>query len=114
MSFQRIIKFRKISGVFAASLALVASGTVWAYFALRGITQPLILHYTAGGGINQVGKLSDLARLGGMAVIMLGVNFLLALSLESRGVWWGKVIAVVSLIVATLIFIGFAAIISVN
>ncbi len=112
--FQKLIKHRAISIVFAASLLLVAGGWLWAYVALRGISQPLIIHFTHSGGINQVGDIRDLSNVGLLGAVIVLVNFGIAVALEERDRFLAKFVAAGTLFVAILIFIGFAAIIGVN
>ena len=109
-----LLKFKIIIGSFVAALVLVAGGTIWAYFALRRITEPLILHYNGQRGISQIGDIWNLLAFGGMGFIMLALNFGIALALEERHPFWGKIVAVANLILGVLIFIGLMAIISVN
>lgn len=114
MNWQKIVKFKIIIGSFAAALVLVAGGTMWAYFALRGITQPLILHYNGQHGISQTGNIWNLTGFGITGLVVLTLNFGMSLVFEQSDSLWGKIVAVASLILGVLIFIGFAAIISVN
>ena len=100
--------------MFLLSFVLVLGGTIWSYFALRGIAQPLILHFNNLAGINQVGGVADLLQFGGTGIVFVLVNFFIALELEERDVFAGKLLAAAALFVSVLIFIGFAAIISVN
>ncbi len=112
--FQKVAKFKVIGFIFLASLLFVLGGTIWAYFALRGIVPPLIIHFNDLVGINQIGSVIDLLMVGGTGVIFVLINFLLALELEERDIFGGKILAAATLFFAILIFIGFAAIISVN
>ncbi len=110
----KISKFRTLSALFATSLVLVLGGTLWAYFALRGATSPIILHFNNLAGINQVGGASEflLVGLGGLIVVV--VNLFLAFELEERDRILGKMVTAATLLFSLLFFIGFAAIISVN
>jgi len=110
----KIFKFKLVSAIFAACLALVLGGPIWAYFALRGANTPLIIHFSDWAGINQTGGLADLLWVGVTGIVIVVVNFFIALELEARDWFWGKLLASATLFFALLIFIGFAAIISVN
>jgi hypothetical protein len=110
----KILKFRLVGVLFAASLAFVLGGTIWAYFVLRGTNTPLIIHFNDISGISQTGGVTDLLWFGLTGVVVVAVNFFISLELEARDWFWGKLLAVATLLFALLIFIGFAAIISVN
>jgi hypothetical protein len=111
---QRIRKFRFISSIFLTSLIFIFGGMVWAYFALRGVKTPLVLHFNNLAGINQIGSSADLLRFGGTAIVFIILDLFLALELETRDIFLGKLLAAAALFFSILIFIGFAAIISVN
>ena len=112
--FKRIVKFKVASFIFLASFILILGGTLWAYFALRGIAQPLILHFNDLVGINQTGGVADLLQIGATGIVFVLINFFLTLELEERNVFLGKLLAAATLFLSILIFIGFAVIISVN
>ncbi len=109
-----IKRHRLVAGAFGISLALAAGGWLWAWLALRNAEQTLILHFNNRSGINLVGGAGDLAGFGTLALVVVAVNFILALALEDRGWFLGKLLAAATLAFAVLIFIGFTAIISVN
>lgn len=111
---ESIRKHRLLTGAFAVSFSLAAGGWLWAWLALRKTEQTLILHFNNRAGINLVGKVGDLTGVGVLALVVVAVNFFLALALEDRGWFLGKLLATATLAFAALIFIGFAAIISVN
>ncbi len=85
-----------------------------AYFALRDVSPPLIVHFNNALGINQIGGLKDLAAVAVFGLVALIFDFLLSLELDERDPFLGKLTAAVGLFLAILIFIGFSAIISVN
>lgn len=114
VGLNKLSNYRFIISSFAAALVLVAGGTVWAYYALRDITQPLILHYNGQYGISQTGNIWNLTGFGITGLVVLTLNFGMSLVFEQADSFWGKIVAVASLILGILIFIGFAAIISVN
>ena len=114
MLFQKIDRHRPVAAGFLASLFLVAGGWLWTYFSFRNADQPLILHFNSLIGINQVGSLRDLVPVGAFSLAIVALNFFIALELEERDWFLGKFLAVGTFAFAALIFIGFAAIISVN
>jgi len=111
---RKALRFKTTSLLFALSFILVASGTVWVYVALRGIRGPLILHFSNLFGIDQIGALWDLLKMGMLGIVIVLVNFVIALELEEQDWFLGKLLAGATVFLGLLIFIGFAAIISVN
>ena len=111
---KRILKFRLVGSVFLSSFLFVSAGMIWAYFALRRIVPPLIIHFNNLTGINQTGDLTDLLKVGVTGIVFVLMNFFIALELEERDIFGGKLLAAATFFVSALIFIGFAAIISVN
>ncbi len=111
---QKILKHKIVSLVFLFSFLLVIGGWLKAYIALREISQPLIVHFNNAVGINQIGNLGDLAVVGIFGLVALVLDFFISLELDERDPFLGKVTAAAGLFLASLIFIGFAAIISVN
>ncbi len=114
-SIAKKIKKSKLVAIFCVlSLAFVVGGWAWSYEALNGIHEPLIIHFNNLRGINQVGDVGDLGKLGVFGVIVVMINVMLALELDHRDRFWGKFLASLTLLLAALLFIGFAAIINVN
>ncbi len=111
---KRFLKYKILGDIFLASLILVAGGTVWAYASLRNVSGPLILHFNNLSGINQIGDAGELVWIGATGILMVLVNFIIATELEARDWFLGKLLAGGTLLLAILLFIGFAAIISVN
>lgn len=98
----------------AAGLVFVAGGLLWAYFALRRVGSPIVLHFNNFFGINQIGDISELFYMGITGIVAILVDLAIALELEARDRFWGKFLAVAALAFGILIFIAFAVIISVN
>ena len=110
-----IVRHREVSILSFAAIFFVVAGSVWAYLALRGVANaPLILHFDDISGITSVGSLSSLVAIGALATILTILNFLIALEFDARDRFFGKIIAVLGLILAILLFLAFAAIINVN
>lgn len=112
--FNAIIQFKLVSGVFALSFALIGGAMLWSFIALKDISQPLIVSYGLGVVNKAGGSVWHLLAFGFSTLIALGFNFAISLLFEERDWFWGKFIAAGSLFLSLLIFIGFAAIISVN
>jgi len=111
---KKILKAKLLSAIFAASLGFVVGGSIWAYAMLRGVPGPIILHFNNISGISSIGSVFDLFLISITAAAMVIVNFFLALELEARDWFLGKIVAAATLVLSVLIFIAFAAIISVN
>ncbi len=112
--FQKISRFKITSAAFLASLALVLSGWLWAYFSLSSLPPPYILRFVGNVGVTQLGDFWDLSAAGAVAVTAVLLNFILAFELETKAKFLAKLLTFSTLTFAALIFIGFAAIISVN
>lgn len=110
----KVLEHKWISLSSLLSLGLVVGGWIWVVISLRGITQPLIIHFNDYVGINRIGGLKDVSSLAIFGVIAVILNFLMALEFEDRDWFWGKLLALVSVLVAGLIFISFVVIINVN
>ena len=111
---KKFIRFKITSAAFFASLALVLGGWLWAYFSLSRLPTPYILRFVSNVGVTQLGDLRDLSAFGAVAVISVLLNFILAFELETKAKFLAKLLTFSTLTFAALIFIGFAAIISVN
>lgn len=111
---KKFLKFRTTCLVFLTSFIFVLGATLWSYFALRGLGGPIILHFNNFSGITKIGDLPHLVWVGVSAAVAVVINFLIALELEERDGFLGKLAAAATVLFSLLIFIGFAAIISVN
>lgn len=96
------------------SFLSVLAGTAWAYFALRGIAQPLIIHFTEQGGITEVGTLGYVLLQGVFWGLLVIVNTAIAVPLLDRNRQLGLFLAGSTFAIGILIFLWFAAIIHVN
>jgi hypothetical protein len=100
--------------IFSLSALFTLAGPVWAWFTLRGIREPLILHISTYTGINQIGRVKELLALGATGLVLVLTNGLLAFALDPREPALSKLVALITLFLALLLFIGFMATISVN
>lgn len=111
---EKIKKYRVVSLLSLASFALVAGGFFWMLGALGSARGPLILHFNDMQGITSIGTLGDLLWMGGIGIAIVVINFFIALDLEARNRVLGKIVAALTLAMAVLLFLAFAAIINVN
>ncbi len=113
--FKKAKKYKLVSGLLLASALLILAGFAWAMAALAGSRTPLILHFNDLQGITAFGGVGVMVFAGifGLAVVLM--NGILAFALERRNLpFFGKLTAILTLVFAVLLFIAFAAILSVN
>ena len=96
------------------SFLLVILGMAWAYASFRSTVSPIILQFNNYDGITKIGSLIELELFGVFGLVMLSINLLVANTLEKRALFLANLAAVWSFFLGTLLFLGFAAIISVN
>ena len=112
--WQKLKKYRVLGTLLGGSFALVVGGWAWASLALRGLSRPLIVSFNDIQGVTGTGAWTHLHGLGGVGLVLVIVNSFLALELERRDRFWGKLVAAATLALSALIFIAFASIISIN
>mgnify|MGYP001595810776 FL=1 len=105
---------RVLAAVFFVSAAFVVGGFLWSYFTLRGIGQPLILNFNDRLGINQIGGVPELISYGAFGLAVIIINGFIAFALEPRSQFLARILAAATGVIAILLFLAFAAIISVN
>jgi len=110
----KVNRHRAVALSYLVSLLLIAGGWLWVWAVLRKSGQPLILHFNNLAGINQVGSLRDLVPIGVFSLALVIISFFIGLDLEEKDWFLGKLLAGATFTMSALIFIGFAAIISVN
>lgn len=112
---KKISKHRLVSLLSLASLAFAAGGFFWALGALGGTASgPLILHFNDMQGITSIGSFGNILWMGMLGIAIVVINFFIALDLEARDNVLGKIVAAMTLAMAILLFLAFAAIIKVN
>lgn len=110
----RVLKFRVISSIFLFNFALVLGGTLWAYFSFRNASGPVIIHFNNLTGINLIGSYWGLISFGATGLVVIFINFIIAIEFEERDRFLGKLVTAITTLLAALIFIALAAIIGVN
>ena len=110
----KVKKYRLTSAIFFLSFVLVLSASLRAYLELGSSSQPLILHFSEYVGITRIGSAADLLFPGIFGLIVIAVNFALAMAFNEREHFLGKLITGATAFLAILIFIALSAIISVN
>ncbi len=107
----RVSVFRLFSagGVLGAVIALL-----WAWLALRTAEGPVIISFTSQLGILRVGSPAVLYGTAIVACVALLIHSFLVHALEKRNRFLAGFLAVATFFLGFLIFIAYAAIISVN
>jgi hypothetical protein len=112
---KKIATYRLVSLLSLASLAFAAGGFFWALNTLGGtMSGPVILHFNDMQGITHIGTFGDIILMGILGIVIVVVDFFVAIDLETRDNVLGKIVAVMTLVMAILLFVSFAAIINVN
>ncbi|HUC31210.1 MAG TPA: hypothetical protein VMR99_00770 [Candidatus Paceibacterota bacterium] len=112
---EKIKKCRFVSLLSLASLALATGGFFWVLGALGTASSgALILHFNDMAGITAIGSFDTLLWMGIVGIAIVVINFFVALELEARDGALGKIVAVMTFVMAILLFLAFAAIIKVN
>ncbi len=113
---EKIMKHKAVSAASLAAIALALGGFCWAYFGLQAAAggSPLVIHFDDMNGITKIGNLWDIATIGILGVIITVMNFFIATELEEHDRFLGKITAAASVLFAVLLFIAFAAILSIN
>lgn len=112
--FEKIKKYKLVSGLLAVSFGLVLAGFLWAMLSLTRENGLLTLHFNDLQKITAVGGTGLVVFMGIFGIIAVLLNSCLALEFEGRNPFFGKLTAVLTLVFAVLLFISFAAILSVN
>jgi len=111
---EKIKRHRLISVLLILSLILVAGGFFWAWFSLGRTGSPIIVHFDDLYGITTTTGRGIIVFAGIFGLAMVLVNASLAFEFEERSSLFGKLTAILTLALAILLFIAFAAILSVN
>lgn len=112
---KKVLNHRAVTVVSLVSLAVALGGSMWLFFALRAIgAGPFILNFNDIQGITRIGGIGDVVTMGVVAVLIVIVNFFLALELDERDPVLGKLVSGITLAGMVLLFIGFIAILNAN
>jgi len=112
---KKILNHKTIAITSLVSLVLVIGGFFWLLFALRALgIGPFILNFNDIQGITRTGGIGDVVTMGILAVLIVLINFFLAMELADRDRVLGKMVAGITLAGAILLFIAFVAILNAN
>jgi hypothetical protein len=111
---EKFKKYRLVNGSLAAAFLLVLAGFLWTMISFMMTGGPFILHFDDLQGITMISGRGFVVFMGIFGMAMVFINGNIALELESRESFWGKLIAALTVTLAVLLFIAFAAILSVN
>ena len=112
--FEKIKKYKLVSGLLACSAIFVLAGFIRAIFLIVGTSGPFVVHFNDMQGITLSGGAGTVMFAGIFGIVVVALNGSVALEFEGRNVFFGRLISVVTLVFAVLLFIAFAAILSVN
>ncbi len=118
--WHKVIRARAVSAMSAAALALALGGGLWACFALRRAASaaaggmPFVLHWNDLAGITSLGGFGAVVFMVVFGTAASLLNFAIAVELDARDRFLGKITAAATLAFAVLLFIAFVAIINVN
>lgn len=104
-----VVALLSLGGIVLALVALV-----WAWVALHAVEGPIIISFASRLGILRVGNPIVLYGMAIIACMALIMNALLARALEGRNRFLAGFVAVATFFLGFLIFIAYAAIITVN
>lgn len=112
---EKIIKYKAVSAACCAAVAMALGGFLWAYAGVRNAGGgPVTVHFNDMNGITEIGNIGSVVSIGILGVIITVLNFFIAIELEEREHFGGKVVAAESVLFAVLLFIAFAAILGAN
>lgn len=111
---KKYLEHRVLALSFFIDFLFVVFAFLWGYVRLKDASGPIILHYDNYVGIDFIGGMSQLMWVAALSAVIVITNFFIAAELEARNKFLSRVVASITAVMAVLIFIGFAAIISVN
>jgi hypothetical protein len=112
---KKIFRHKAVAVTSLIALAVALGGSLWLFFALRSLgAGPFILNFNDIQGITRIGGIGDVVTMGVVAVLIVIINFFLALELDERDRVLGKLVAGITLAGVVLLFIGFVAILNAN
>lgn len=85
------------------------------FFALISLSnRPLVIHFDDINGITKMGNFTDIILIAVTGIIITILNFFISIKIEKRDKFLAKVISIVSILFAVLLFIAFTAILTMN
>jgi len=103
-----------VSGISITSIVLAVTGFIWAMVALGRAQGPFIVHFNDLQRITAIGSVGVIVFMGIFGIVAILLNGFLALEFQGRNQFLGALTAALTLAFAILLFIAFAAILSVN
>jgi len=112
--FKKFFKYRLNNLSLVLSAVLVIGGWLWAFLKLREIETPVVIFYNSVQGVTRSGEVGEFLKVLVFGLLVILINFFISAELEERSRFWGRLGSVFTVFLSVLIFIYFAAIISVN
>lgn len=110
----KVLKNKNFAIIFGLSLGILILTALVVYLRLAEIASPLIVHFDVYKGIDFLGNRLDIFNILIVALVVLLINFILAVFIFDRQRFLSFVFAYVSLAISTLILIAISVIISIN
>lgn len=110
----KVLKNRNFVIIFGLSLGLLILTALAVYLKVAEIATPLIVHFDVYKGIDFLGNRLDIFNILIVALIVLFINFILAVFIFYRQRFLSFIFAYVSLAISILILIAISVIISIN
>ncbi|MEK7137959.1 MAG: hypothetical protein AAB787_00470 [Patescibacteria group bacterium] len=112
--FKRFFRYKWNNLSLALGFVLIFGGWLWAYLKLRVIEVPVVILYNEVEGVTRAGEVGEFLKVLVFGLLVLVINFFISAELEERSRFWARLSSIFTIFLAVLIFIYFAAIISVN
>ena len=110
----KFFKYRLNNLSLALGFTLIFGGWLWAYLKLRVIEVPVVILYNSVEGVARAGDVREFLKVLVFGLLVILVNFFIAAELEERSRFWARLSSLFTVFLSVLIFIYFAAIISVT
>lgn len=76
--------------------------------------RPLVIHFDDINGVTKMGNFTDIISIAATGIIVTVLNFFISIEVEKKDKFLARIISVVSILFAVLLFIAFTAILTMN
>ena len=112
--FRRFFRHKWNNLSLTLGFVFVFGGWLWVYLKLRVIEMPVVILYNEVEGVTRAGEVGEFLKVLVFGLLVLVINFFISAELEERSQFWARLSSIFTVFLAVLIFIYFAAIVSVN
>lgn len=113
-NLKKFFKYRINNLSLVFGFVLIFGGWLWAFLKLREVETPVVILYSNIKGVTRAGEVGEFLKVLVFGLLVILVNFFISAELEERSRFWARLSSFFTVILSVLIFIYFAAIISVN